>query len=229
MRKLIASLVVFTSIAGVSYFVGSARGQGAKPAVEIPHKVGLIDMQNVFQQYEKHKVLTEELNGEMRDARGQFKSRMERMQALQTELRSGTFKEGSPEFTLREKKLAQEASEGEVAKAMLERDLTRKNAKINHQTFLEVQDAVQRFANHYNYTLIVRFSREEMNSTDPQKVMQELNRMVVHYRPEDDITDSVVDFLNRKYKPAVKPTPAPTGAKAPPVGTATRPAGTVPR
>ena len=66
----------------------------------------------------------------------------------------------------------------------------------------------------------MRFNGEELSGSDPQKLMQGLNRPVIYYQPEDDLTQSVIKFLNDKYQPKAA-TP-----KAPAAGTARQPAKT---
>lgn len=235
MRKLIALATGLVCLGGVTYFLGTAWGQNkAAPVAELPHKTGLIDMGVVFNEYKKFAILREDLKAEFAQSEAEAKARAEKLQALVAEAKSGTFKEGSPEFLNREKEFIRLNSEFETFKKITTQDMQRKEAKIYQQIYLEVQDAVVKFSDAYKYTLIIRFSRDEMNSTDPQKIIQGLQRQVVHFRPDDDITDSVIEFLNRKYSPA-KTSPATatppkitspgTPAKAP-VKTATPPSAT---
>lgn len=200
MKKLIASAVGVVCLVGVSYCVGVALGQNAPDKKESPHKVGLIDMATVFKKYSKFEKLREDLKGEVQESEQKAKGFVEQIQALQGELKSGTFKEGSPDFIEREKQITQLTTEFETFRKLAQTEFIRKEAKIYQTVYLEVTDAVEKFSKYYNYTLIQRFERDEVANADPQKVMQRLNRQVVYFRPEDDITESVVEYLNGRYE-----------------------------
>jgi outer membrane protein len=59
---------------------------------------------------------------------------------------------------------------------------------------------VEKYAQHYHYTLIMRFNRDEVGSADdPPEVIKSMNRQVVYFRPQDDITKPILDYLNERY------------------------------
>ena len=46
----------------------------------------------------------------------------------------------------------------------------------------------------------MRFNREELEAAgDPQKIIQGMNRQVVWHRPQDDLTDPILNYLNNEY------------------------------
>lgn len=232
MKKLILSAVGIVCLVGV-YFIGSARGQNGAtpaPAANVPHKVGLIDMGHVFKEYKKFDILREDLKVKIQENEQKAKGMADRITAIQAELKSGTFKEGSPEFLNREREFTKLTSEFETFRKLAQQDFLRDESKIYHQIYLEVQDAVEKFSNHFQYTLILRFNREDLNSSDPQKLLNGLNRQVIHFRGEDDITDSVVEYLNRRYSAPASAAPKATPKTATPTGTANPPVrqGTLP-
>ena len=106
-----------------------------------------------------------------------------------------------------EKQITEMAAGAEADRKNLQRKFMREETKVYQTVYRDVLDAVNKYASIYKYTLIVRYSRDEAEPVDdPQKVMQALQRQVVFNRPEDDITDSVLTYLNKQYKPS---TPAP--------------------
>jgi len=47
---------------------------------------------------------------------------------------------------------------------------------------------------------ILRFNREDVNAAkNPQEVLQSMNRQVVYFYAKDDITDRVLQYLNKRY------------------------------
>lgn len=208
MRNLILSATGLVCLTGVSYFVGTAAAQKNAPADDGPHKVALIDMGYVFNEYEKLKVLQEDFNVEQQTAELDAKQKIEKMKGMQEQIKM--FKEGTPEYTKREQEMAKAVSEFETFKKVTERDLLRKRAKMLQTVYLEVQDMVEKIAQRNGYTLVMRFNREELNSGDPQKLMAGLQRQVIYHRPGDDITDFTLRYLNAQWQKANNAAGGPT-------------------
>ncbi len=213
MKKLLASVTVLAIVGSFVCFSETASAQTASPAnaKTAEHKVGLIDMAHVFKHYEKFSALREELKSEIQQSDGKAKAMAERIQSIQKEMQD--FKQGSPEYLAREKQLAQAASDFEAFRKVAQRDFLRKESRIYHTIYMEVTDTVKKYAKIYNYTLIMRFNREGLDTDDPKKLIQGMNRQVVFHRADDDITLSVLDYLNRSYKPKASAAKAPGTTK----------------
>lgn len=203
MKRAILSALVLAALIGTTIWVGAALAQQntAKPAAaEVPHKIGLIDMAQVFKDYKKFEALRNDLKEELDSTEAKGKELADKIQSVQNEMKSGVFKDGSQEFIARETLLSKLTAEFQTFRAVSQKEFLRKESKIYATVYKEVEDAIQKYCKAYKYTLILRFSREELNGDDPQKLIQGLQRQVVHFRPEDDLTDSVVDYLNNQYK-----------------------------
>lgn len=177
---------------------GAASGAGAAaPAANTPHKVALIDMAYVFKNYKKFELLREDLKAEITQSEEEAKSKATALQEMQKKMK--TFAEGSPEFTAAEGQLAKASAEFEAFRRAAQREFLKKESQIYHTVYMETADAVSKYAKYYNYTLVMRFNREELDSENAQKLIEGMNRQVVYHRPEDDITLSVTDYLNKSY------------------------------
>jgi outer membrane protein len=217
-KKTLLSVITVTSLVGVSCWLGIAWGQApaataAKPV--IPHRIGLIDMAFLFSKYEKFEHLREDFKVELDEREQKLKGSMERIKAIQAEAKQ--FTTGSPEFLDREKQMTQLVANIEAERKTAQMEFGRREAKIYQQIYLEVSDAVEKYAKIYKYSLILRFNRDDLSSDDPQKIVQALQREVIFHQAEDDITDPVLSYLNKTYKgnstAAPRATPR-TGAKS---------------
>lgn len=218
MKRLLVSATAMAVLACVTTFAGTAYGQTQPGAASKPHKVGLIDMAHIFKNYKKFEALREDLKTEIEASDAQAKQMAAEAQRIQQELQSKTFAEGSPEWQQREKALLRLKADFEAFRQNAQREFLKKESTIYKTIYLEVADAVQKYAHYYNYTVVLRFSREGLEDTeDPREVLQGMNKQVVFHRPEDDITESVLDYLNRQYA-------AKAGGAAP--RTSSAPAGT---
>jgi Skp family chaperone for outer membrane proteins len=196
-RKLILTATGFLFLAGGSYFLSATRGAPKDPAEDVQHRVGLIDIGHIFQNYDKVKYLNEELDAEFKLEAEKFKAKMKKGQDLQEEIKS--FKEGTSEFATREAKLLKLAGELEAEKKQQGLRYQREKAKLLHQAYLEVYDAVERFCEKYKFTVVIKFNRIDLNTTDPQKINALLNQSVMYHKNRDDLTDGVLKYLNEKY------------------------------
>lgn len=230
MKQALLSAAAVAVLSGVLAFPATALGQTARPAAggaaaaaKLPHQVGLIDMAYVFKNYKKFDELRLDLKSEIEGGEAKMKVMVEEIQQIQATMK--TFVEGSDKFTAAEKMLAGKSAEAEAFRRSMQRDFLKKESQIYHTVYLEVSDAVKRYAEHFQYTLVIRFTREDLNTENPQELIQGMNRQVVYHRGDDDITLSVVEFLNRNYEkssggagrpaPTTTNRPAPAGTAAP--------------
>jgi len=200
-KKVVVKAAAFLLVAGL---VPSAlvRGDGTAQADASPHRIALIDMARVFKNYKKFEAMRDELKGELTKSEEKFKAMAEMIKKEQAELKS--YKEGTEEYSRVEKTLLTHTTQAEAYRKSQQRDLIRKEAQIYKTIYLEVSDAVEKYATYYHYTLVLRFSADELNGQEnPEDVMRGLNRQVVYYRPSDDITNAICEFLNRKYQKMV--------------------------
>jgi len=198
-RRLMLIAAGFLCLAGGSYFLSAAWGQGKKDgaAEDVPHRIGLIDMIYVLDNYEKSKYDREELKAAAQEAQAKLDAKRKNGQELQAQLK--TFAEGSPEFEQRLAHLRRLEAEFKTDTESFQREFARQHAKNVHTAYLEIQDAVKKFCDYHKFTLVIQFNRNEPNSSDPKKNDQIMNQVVVYHRKKDDLSKGVTDYLNEKY------------------------------
>ena len=205
MRKYFLSAAAVAILAGVASFLGSqgAFAQNAPAAAAATHKVGLIDMAHVFKNYKKFEALRDELKSEIEQADREAQSKAAHVKKKQEELKSSPFKPGSPEYNSLESEITQLVAEFENFRRVSQREFLAKEAKVYKTIYLEATDAVSLYAKYYKYTLVLRFNREKIqDAQDPKEILNSMNHQVVYHTPEDDITLSVLKYLNDRYAPA---------------------------
>jgi len=211
-KRIIVSAAAVAVLAGVtslaatvcSGFAATAWGQAqASRASSVPHKVGLIDMAEIFKKYKKFTALREDLKAEIAQSEQKAKRMANEISTGKKKLKQ--LDEGSPDYGKLEKQVIGLSSELQAFSKSAQREFLQKESQIYKTIYLEVTDAVQEYTKYYHYTLILRFSRQGLDKADkPTEVIQRMNQLVVDYRKEDDITDSILDYLNRKYGVATK-------------------------
>ncbi|OAI54184.1 hypothetical protein AYO47_03410 [Planctomyces sp. SCGC AG-212-M04] len=225
MKKLIVCSAAAVVAAGLFVSTRSSLGQaGAAAPKQAVHQVGLIDMAHVFKNYEKFKTSTAALQEQIKTADEQAKKQIDAMKLMQEKM--GQLQQGSPDYAALERELIGATTKLETFKKTSQLSFLRAEADIYKTVYLEVQNAVQQYAGVYKYTLIMRFNRNPVEDAEnPQAIIQSMNRQVVYYRGEDDLTDPILNYLNDKYAKSggsAAPKPAPNRNATAPTGGATK-------
>lgn len=201
MKKLSLPLLAFalTAILALVPAHVSAQAPAAQKPAAKPHQVALIDLAHIFQNYEKFKDQTQSLKTAAENAQAQAVQMGEAMKAKQQALQA--LNPGSPDYAALESELFAMQGKLQAFQQVEQREIVRKQADLYKQIYLDVQKATSEYAKYYEYTLVLRFNRQQANETnDPQQIIQGLNRQVVFYQTNDDITDQILDYLNDSYK-----------------------------
>jgi outer membrane protein len=184
-----------------SAFSRPALAQGTESALDIPHKVGLIDMAYVFNEYEKFRAMKEELQASIAESEAQAQAMLEQLQLLEQQISSNTLAQNSPELSRLETDFLQQQAALQAFQRSKQVDFMRREAEMYKNVYLDVEHAVGMFADYHHYTLIMRFNRAEVTTAgNPQEIIQSLNRQVVYYRQGDDITDQILGYLNSQFR-----------------------------
>ncbi|HWL06806.1 MAG TPA: OmpH family outer membrane protein [Planctomicrobium sp.] len=198
--KKYSPLVV--AVATVGLFVAQANVRAADPA-PAPHQIGLIDMAHIFKNYEKFKDQTTGLQKAAEEAEAKAQSMMEQGKQGQEQLKN--LQVGTPEYTRIESELIKLKTELETFRQVEQQKIVRQQAEVYKTIYLEVQDLVNRYAGHYKYTLVIRFNRGDVaDAGNPNAIIQNMNRQVVYYQPQDDITEPILNHLNDQYRKTAK-------------------------
>jgi Skp family chaperone for outer membrane proteins len=128
-------------------------------------------------------------------------------------------KPGSKQYIEREADLAQLSSNFETKRKLANVQYQRKEAEIFQDIYVDSVGVIKLYAEYFKYSMVMRFNSAELDKTNPSSLANGLNKLVIYHRPQDDITDAVIEYLNKKYTPvnpavpraAEKPGPAGPG------------------
>lgn len=203
--------IAFTAVLTVAVAAGFlfTRPTDAQTADNAAGKIGLIDIVHVFKEYDKVKTMLKGLAEEAKQNESALKTKVQDMQQLQKQLQAGTFAPDSPQYKQLEQKLITMSTEIESERKVRQLEFVRKESEIYKSVYVEIQDTVGMFAKHYNYDVILKFSRTKVDeASNPQQVMASMNRQVVHFDPQDDITEPILKYLNQQYAKTAGGAPA---------------------
>lgn len=197
--KKYSLLAVALATVGLFMATRPVISQDAAATPPAPHQIGLIDMAHIFKNYEKFKDQTASLQKLAEEAEAKAQAMMEKGRKGQEQLQALT--PGTPEYTQIEAELIKLKTELETFRQVEQQKIVRQQADVYKTIYLEVQDVVNRYASYYKYTLVIRFNRADVaEAGNPNAIIQNMNRQVVYYQPQDDITDPILKHLNDSYK-----------------------------
>lgn len=200
MRKLLFFAAGLVCLAGTCYLVESLSAQDrSEKQPDKPHKTAVIDVNYVFDNYAKMKQFLEDYKGEAEEAEDKAKEYMERLKTTQEVMKG--LKDSSPDYSRKEAELAKVKSEFEAYRSLKTKELQRKLAQMQQTVYLEVQDAIARVSEYHGYSLVVRIVRDDSGG-DLRKMQAVMNQPIVWHRTQDDMTNAVLDWLNRRYAKA---------------------------
>ena len=193
MKKMMLSMLAITMVASTSIVQAQ---DGGKPA--LAHKVGLIDMAHVFQNYTKFEALRNDMQAEIQRSEAQGKQMMERLQKMQEEIKK--FDAGSGQYEQAEKVILEEKGKFDAFRAGTQRQLARRESEMFKVIYGDVTSAVTKYAQYAKFTHVMRFNRKGIDdSTSPQEAVQTMNKTFIYWNAENDITDKVLRYLNSNY------------------------------
>jgi outer membrane protein len=199
-RKFILAATIVALIVGFSFKPSNAFVQNQRK--EIPHKVGLIDMAEIFKKYKKFEAMRESLKLDIKKS-GEVSTKMlDELKLLNEKMKSKNFTSDSPEKKKWRKDLILLTTQYQAYKKTEQAEFLDQESKIYKIIYLEVTDAVREYAKYYDYTLILRYNKLGVREArNPQDVLSRMNRLVVYVRPGEDITEPVLRYLNQKFEP----------------------------
>ncbi|MDA7979045.1 MAG: OmpH family outer membrane protein [Pirellulales bacterium] len=165
--------------------------------------IAIVDLNYIFDNYPKFKAATDLLKGEVEGASQMIQRRQEDIQN-QAKQRDELYRRNTPEWDAANEKLTKELADIEADKQIMRRDFERKETKLYYTTYMEIIGEVNAYAASRRLMMVFRFNGETVGENpDPAEVQKFLNRAVLFYDRNIDITPVILDQLNRRYQPQV--------------------------
>jgi len=204
-KKYILSLLAVATLVPAD----TVLAQKAAPASTAGHRIGLIDMAHVFQNYKKFEDLRNGLQAEIEKSDAEAKGMVEKLQRMQEEIKK--FDAGGPQYEQAEKQILNQKGEFDAFRAATQRRLARRESEMFKVIYTDVTASVKLYAEYAKFDHVMRYNRKGIdNTTNPQEAVQTMNKTFIYTKSENDITDTVLTYLNKQYAKTSGGTPART-------------------
>jgi outer membrane protein len=205
----VAAVTVLSAANTWAQGVAPIRPAGAAPAAAAARpapagtSVAVIDLQDVFDKHRRFKAAMDNINKETEQLSAQFRNDQKELQKMMEKLKE--LKPGTPDYKRQEEAAAQFESNLRVQAQLQRKEVAERQAKQLYNTYVEVLGAVESFSKRNGIALVIQFSADEIEPSNPQSIMRGVNRAVV-YQERLNITDFIIEMVNQGT-----PEPAPQG------------------
>lgn len=193
----------------VASLTSVARGQqqGQQPttgpsANAARYGYGVVDVTYIFKNYAKFNSQMEGMKKAMEGADTQLKA--DRDAVASKEKMREQYNPSSPEFKQIDEEIARLKAEFQLKAGKIRRDFMEREAQVYYNTFLEVSNAVQYYAQQHSIGMVLRFNGDSVDPNNREDILRAINKPVV-FQNNVDITPDVLALLNRGGTPATGP------------------------
>ncbi len=173
--------------------------------------IALLDVNFIFKNHHRFKMQMEEMRADVERAEATVQKEREAIQRLAEQL--DQYK-GTRDFRAMEQEIADRQARLAVQVRMQQRDFLEREAKIYHNTYKEIWQAVDFYCRNHNLAMVIRFNGDPADTTKPEEVLRDINKPVVWHQNGLDITGEILADLNRD-QPRVGTPAAPGPARVP--------------
>jgi Skp family chaperone for outer membrane proteins len=188
---------VAAAVIGIGLFIcpsqALAQGQAGRPA---GHNIAVVDVSVIFKKHARFQGMIEAFKKEVQAAEAKLKTDYDQVKALQEQLKG--FTPGSPDYKQMEQRIAHSGADLQIKQATQKKELMEYEGRIYYQVYREMDDSVKRFAQKNSIALVLRYASDPVDDpVDRNEIVRGINKSVVYVDPALDITDWILQDLNR--------------------------------
>jgi len=204
MRKTHVLIVTGVLASGAILLMGRSTAQQAETAAGAT-SVAVCDIESIFRDYDRATDLLEKLNDERDRIKNEYQQRSKAAQALEMELEA--LKEGSQEYEARLEEIQRLRIESNTYLQLSEAMIRRKHHRLTEDIYQEILNGIAQVAQEGGIDLVLyRDEQIAEGSKDAMELLGQIrNRKVLYSRDGLDITQAVLEKLNRAYHHADQP------------------------
>lgn len=207
-------LVVF-SLAVLSAFAQQRPGVGMQP--QAGPGVALLDVNRVFKNHARFQQMMADMKTDLQAEEEAVKKERDGIAGEVEQLKQ--LKSGSPDYKEREQRVATRQADLNVRLQLKRKEFLLREAKMYHAVYQEVEQEVRYYASAMGIAMVLRYNGESVDPDNPEDVLRNISKPVVCFAPGMDITDVIIQQLNRRAGGAPgnnSMTRRPTGVPYPP-------------
>jgi Skp family chaperone for outer membrane proteins len=185
---LVATLATLAFGLNVAADAQAATGQATKVAV--------VDIEKVFDEYNRRTEEERKLKVELEKIKGELASLKVELDDLVEQAKLAN--PGSEKRAELEQKMYETRANMELYARLQNIELEERMTEMTRALYEDIRDAVRDYALRNGYTLVLKYDSGMLQSSDPQDFRLEINsRQVLYFKQGLDITQAVLQVLNQ--------------------------------
>jgi Skp family chaperone for outer membrane proteins len=194
---------------------GAPLRQPVAPQSGAGTNIALLDVSFIFKNHPRFKSMMDEMKAEVDAAEASVNKERETLRKLVEQL--DTFRKGSPDYNAMEKEIAEREANLTVKVQLQRKQFLGREAKIYFTVYQEIEQEVAYYCSNKGIDLVLRFNGDPADAEKPDSVLSFINKPVVFYDKNRDITKPILDTLIMRSSPAngIRTGARPTGATSP--------------
>ena len=209
---------LLTALAAGLVAVGSAA---AAPPAEKPQpghrNVAVIDINEIFNSHRRFKAMAADMKGDVARAAQRVKAEQEEIKEMAEGLKD--LLAGTRDYLDLQEKVKKRAEDLKTRVQLQRAEFLQREAGAYRAVYNEIVREVADYAAQNGIEVVLRVNTTSPDAKTPQQVVQNINRQVVWFAAGRDITQAILDRLNKKggapKTPAEKPAQEKPPAKRP--------------
>ena len=157
--------------------------------------IAFLDIPKLFKSHARFHDLMVELKADETKAETSMKGEIDYVTRMMEDLKQ--VKPGTEEFSTREQEIARRRADMNVRFQLQKKEFLVRQGRIYNQVFQEIAKEVEMFAAANGISTVLRVSGDQVDPNDPQSVAENINREVIYYNRNMDITGAILERLNR--------------------------------
>ena len=177
----------------------SISGSAAEKSPPQPARVAVVDIVKVFNDYNRTKQINERLNKEQLDLQNQRKQKLDRVEALKSQLDS--LHPDSKDYYQRQKELLEISIDLKNFTEIKAEEVKREFRVLTEDIYSEMLKTIETVAKEEGYDIVLYLDLTDIHGdTFPDLLEKIRERKVLYSSKNIDITQNVLDSLNQAYK-----------------------------
>lgn len=183
------------AVMALSYLTSLVFAQAPTAQGMAGPRLALLDVSRIFKNHQRFKGMMEDMKADVERAEAQVKTERETITKLAERLQE--FRKGTPDYKQMEEELAKRQADLAVQVQLQKNEFLQREAKIYHSVYQEIWQATDYFCKQNKIDMVLRFNGEQVDVDRPDSVLTFINKPVVWYDRGLDITDPILQDLNR--------------------------------
>jgi Skp family chaperone for outer membrane proteins len=157
--------------------------------------IALLDVTYIFKNHARFKRMMEDMKADVERAEQQVKKDKDELTKLAEKLQE--FNKGTQNYQQLEEEMAKRQADLQVRVQLQKNQFLQQEATIYHNVYQEVLQATEYYCKQNNIDMVYKFSGDQVDVNRPDSVLSFINKPVVWYQKNLDITPAILQELNR--------------------------------